>query len=181
MHSGNTLEGIVNFFGILSVMDIVIKILKHIILKTWIIDYFEELSKTMIRIYKNIREYVTEYNCTYDPQLILPIQMDGIERIKIFDLIVRLKKIANNKNMRHCDYENFIDNIPLSSNYWINITMVRETMIGNVHKILKYHHKSIQSIRRHIELYNLTDECEIGLSKKQMGRLWELEHWNIYG
>lgn len=167
------------YAGVLNILDVFDKLM--------IIDPLIKLINCVYVIFVNMINHFRKiifstYDFIYESlsDQSPPIQMHGIYCIKTNELVSRLRQIATNRLMTHCAYETFIDNIPLSSNYLVDIKIIRKTMIGSVCKVLKYHNKSMIPIRKHIELYDLTDECEIGLSKQQIDRLWELEHWEIY-
>lgn len=174
------MESILKIVGLINIFYVSVKIINYVTHNTKNTNCF--IFDDMITlINKSISKMVVHVEMYFDnTNNINYIPMNNIHRIKTIELCEKLKKIRNDKTMRCCDYDEFIDSVPLSSNYIVNIQKIRETKIGNVHKLLKYHCGSMVSIKQHIKLYDLNDECEVGLSRRQFDRLWELEHWNIY-
>jgi hypothetical protein len=171
-----TMDQIFRFLGILSLIHSLIQGIRYPI-----------INMKIRHIVNQITDHLNEWNCTYDPVSVMPIdhltiaQIQGPgQLVKTLDLRLRLEKLRQNKKLRLSDYQGLIDLIPVSSNYWITNLRLRDTVIGSIYKIVDHHHISTTSIKKHIELYDLTESCEIMLSRDQANKLWELEHWDIY-
>lgn len=101
------------------------------------------------------------------------IEMDTkVQTISTLHLIYLLKKVPSSK-----DKDNLLDMVPFSSNYLIDNYIDNNGNIhGNIYMINKdeTYRPSNTSIKRHINVSNLTHQCKIGLTAYQIQLLRNL-------
>lgn len=110
------------------------------------------------------------FSCIVNPRskdLVKP--PPGLYVIKTLILVDSLKRVPQCE-----EKEDFLDQLPFLSNYFINIGIVGDQYVCDLLSVEKVHHPSNSSLRRHISVRGLTWECEVVLTELLLNKLHEL-------
>ena len=90
--------------------------------------------------------------------------------------VKRLKKIVKCFTQVDNTYLDFLEETPLTANYSIeySYSITNWKKYGSVRGMFTRHLKSTTKLKTHLELCNVTDECEIGFSKSQYEQLQKI-------
>lgn len=100
--------------------------------------------------------------------------MSDVHTVKVLKLKRHITNYSTEK-LHPKDRSEFLDCKPVSSNYLIETVFGSHGLVTKVSDKFNEHRPSSVAINRHLQLENLTDDCEIGLSESQYKRYQKIK------